>query len=35
MPASVFEEGLGENGQPIGVVYVVEPNNKGNGFVAK
>lgn len=35
MPLSVFEEGLGENDKPIGVVYVVEPDDKGNGFVAK
>jgi TolB-like protein len=35
MPLSVFEEGLGENDKPIGVVYVVEPDDRGNGFNAK
>jgi TolB-like protein len=35
MPLQVFEEGLGENDAPIGVVYVMEPDEKGNGFVAK
>jgi hypothetical protein len=35
MPLQVFEEGMGENDKPIGVVYVVEPDDKGSGFVAK
>lgn len=35
MPLQVFEEGLGENDSPIGVVYVTEPDEKGAGFVAK
>ena len=35
MPLLVFEEGLGENDQPIGVVYVVEPDERGAGFVAR
>ncbi len=35
MPLAVFEEGLGENDKPIGVVYVVEPDERGNGFNAK
>jgi len=35
MPLAVFEEGMGENDKPIGVVYVTEPDDKGNGFVAK
>jgi hypothetical protein len=35
MPLQVFEEGLGENDAPIGVVYVVEPDERGAGFVAK
>jgi TolB-like protein len=35
MPLQVFEEGLGENDKSIGVVYVVEPDEKGAGFVAK
>ncbi|MBI2372957.1 MAG: hypothetical protein HYV07_03050 [Deltaproteobacteria bacterium] len=36
MPLQVFEEGIGENDKPIGVVYVVEPDEKGpGGFIAK
>lgn len=35
MPLSVFEEGIGENDKPIGVVYVVEPDERGSGFIAK
>ncbi|MFO0728735.1 MAG: hypothetical protein U1E65_33465 [Myxococcota bacterium] len=35
MPLAVFEEGLGENDKPIGVVYVTEPDDKGHGFNAK
>lgn len=35
MPLQVFEEGLGENDSPIGVVYVTEPDEKGAGFIAK
>jgi TolB-like protein len=35
MPLQVFEEGLGENDSAIGVVYVVEPDEKGAGFVAR
>ncbi|MCC7385266.1 MAG: hypothetical protein IT384_25685 [Deltaproteobacteria bacterium] len=35
MPLQVFEEGLGDNDKPIGVVYVVEPDEKGRGFVAR
>src|SRR5262245_4029523 len=35
MPLQVFEEGMGENDSPIGVVYVTEPDEKGTGFVAK
>lgn len=35
MPLQVFEEGLGENDKGIGVVYVVEPDEKGAGFVAR
>ena len=35
MPLQVFEEGLGENDKPIGVVYVVEPDDRKSGFVAK
>src|SRR5215831_10051038 len=31
MPLQVFEEGMGENDKPIGVVYVVEPDDKGTG----
>ncbi len=34
-PLQVFEEGLGENDRPIGVVYVVEPDESGGGFKAK
>jgi TolB-like protein len=35
MPLQVFEAGLGTNDTPIGVVYVVEPDERGRGFVAK
>jgi TolB-like protein len=35
MPLQVFEEGLGENDTPIGVVYVLEPDEAGRGFVAE
>lgn len=35
MPLQVYEEGLGENDKPIGVVYVEEPDEKGAGFVAR
>jgi TolB-like protein len=35
MPLAVFEEGMGDNDKPIGVVYVVEEDDKGRGFVAK
>src|SRR5207244_4213084 len=35
MPLQVFEEGMGENDKPIGVVYVVEPDDNGSGFIAK
>lgn len=35
MPLQVFEEGLGQNDKPIGVVYVIEPDERGSGFVAK
>ncbi len=35
MPLAVFEEGLGENDRPVGVVYVVEPDERGSGFLAK
>ena len=35
MPLQVFEEGIGTNDKPIGVVYVIEPDEMGSGFVAK
>ena len=35
MPLQVFEEGVGTNDKPIGVVYVLEPDEMGSGFVAK
>ncbi|MBI4821534.1 MAG: hypothetical protein HY791_35060 [Deltaproteobacteria bacterium] len=36
MPLQIFAEGIGENDKPIGVVYVMEPDEKGpGGFVAK
>jgi TolB-like protein len=35
MPLQVFEEGIGENDQPIGVVYVREPDEQGGGFIAE
>jgi TolB-like protein len=35
MPLQVFEEGVGENDQAIGVVYVLEPDESGGGFVAE
>lgn len=35
MPLQVFEEGLGENDRPIGVVYVEEPDERSAGFVAR
>ena len=35
MPLQVFEEGLGTNDKPIGVVYVLEPDERGAGFVAR
>jgi TolB-like protein len=35
MPLQVYEEGLGENDKPIGVVYVEEPDERGGGFVAR
>jgi TolB-like protein len=35
MPLQVFDEGMGDNDKPIGVVYVVEEDDKGRGFVAK
>lgn len=35
MPLAVFEEGLGENDKPVGVVYVVEPDERGSGFLAE
>ena len=35
MPLQVFEEGVGANDKPIGVVYVIEPDEMGSGFVAK
>lgn len=34
-PLQVFEDGIGENDKPIGVVYVVEPDDRGSGFIAK
>jgi TolB-like protein len=34
-PLQVFEEGMGSNDKPIGVVYVDEPDDRGAGFVAK
>ena len=35
MPLQVFEEGMGDNDKPIGVVYVLEPDENGSGFIAK
>ena len=35
MPLQVFEEGIGSNDKPIGVVYVTEPDERGSGFIAK
>jgi TolB-like protein len=35
MPLQVFEEGLGDNDKPIGVVYVLEPDEAGGGFIAQ
>lgn len=35
MPLQVFEEGVGTNDKPIGVVYVLEPDEMGSGFIAK
>lgn len=35
MPLQVFEDGMGSNDKAIGVVYVVEPDEKGAGFVAR
>lgn len=35
MPLQVFEEGLGDNDKPIGVIYVIEPDDSGRGFIAK
>jgi TolB-like protein len=35
MPLQVFEEGIEENDQPIGVVYVVEADERSSGFIAK
>lgn len=35
MPLQVYEEGLGDNDKPIGVVYVEEPDERGAGFVAR
>lgn len=35
MPLQVFEEGIGENDRPIGVVYVTEPDEMSAGFVAR
>jgi TolB-like protein len=35
MPLQVFEDGIGENDKPIGVVYVLEPDERGSGFKAK
>ncbi|MCK6545144.1 penicillin-binding protein activator LpoB [Myxococcota bacterium] len=35
MPLQVFEEGLGENDKPIGVVYVAEIDEKSSGLTAK
>jgi TolB-like protein len=35
MPLQVFEEGIGENDQPIGVVYVLESDENNAGFVAE
>ena len=35
MPLQIFEEGMGENDKPIGVVYVSEHDENGVGFVAK
>lgn len=35
MPLQVFEEGLGENDSPIGVVYVTDADEKGGGLIAK
>lgn len=35
MPLAVFEEGMGENDKPIGVVYVEELDESGNSLTAK
>ncbi|MBK8014139.1 MAG: hypothetical protein IPK13_22670 [Deltaproteobacteria bacterium] len=35
LPLQVFEEGLGENDKPVGVVYVIEPDQRKGGFVAQ
>lgn len=35
MPLQVFDDGMGDNDKPIGVVYVVEEDERGRGFVAK
>lgn len=35
MPLAVFDEGIGTNDRPIGVVYVLEPDEMGSGFIAK
>lgn len=34
-PLQVFEEGMGDNDKPVGVLYVVEPDERGSGFVAR
>ncbi len=35
MPLQVFDEGMGDNDKPIGVVYVEEPDEKNMGFIAR
>jgi TolB-like protein len=35
MPLQVFEEEVGANDAPIGVVYVLEPDEGGGGFIAQ
>lgn len=35
LPLQVLEEGIGRNDEPIGVVYVTEPDDGGGGFLAE
>lgn len=35
MPLAVYEDGMGDNDKPVGVVYVEEPDEGGAGFIAR